>query len=104
MTRVKATALTLSATALLVLLVVLAVLQSCGGNRTKEAQSSPSGLYEADLIENDTGAPGPFSRESPVGGNAVRTLQQFLNSVARRAAFLLGMPAALLWLCCCPEV
>jgi hypothetical protein len=60
MTRIKAAALTLSATALLILLVAIAVLQSCGVDRFKGAQSSPSGQYEAVLIENDTGAPGPF--------------------------------------------
>ena len=36
------------------------MLQSCQVNLTKEAHSSPSGEYKAELIENDTGAPGPF--------------------------------------------
>jgi hypothetical protein len=60
MTRIKAAAITLSAVALLVLLVAIVVLQSCEVNRIKGSQSSPSGQYEAVLIENDTGAPGPY--------------------------------------------
>lgn len=60
MTRIKAAAITLSAAALLILLVAIAVLQSCEINRIKSSQSSPNGQYKAVLIENDTGAPGPF--------------------------------------------
>jgi hypothetical protein len=60
MIRIKAATITFSAAGLLVLLVVIAVLQSCEVNRIKGSQSSPSGQYEAVLIENDTGAPGPY--------------------------------------------
>jgi len=38
---------------------------------------------------------------APVGGDAVRTLQQFLNFIASCIRFLLGIIPALLWLCCC---
>jgi hypothetical protein len=54
------------------------------------------------VIRSSRCRPEPEIQRAPVDGDAVGTLQQFLNFIASCVRFLLGIIPALLWLCCCP--